>query len=112
MVGLITYVFSTIFVYVGEKDYERSVTSSRISVLAKTRSSTLTHGGANAQDVEAGSASSGAEIHTQIKRDTASSNAIESKSPMQAARSKFMFGFEHPEMPKRNTEKSRRALLY
>jgi hypothetical protein len=32
-IGLLVYIFSSVFVYIGEKDFERSVVSTRVSTL-------------------------------------------------------------------------------
>ncbi|KAF2823304.1 hypothetical protein CC86DRAFT_384682 [Ophiobolus disseminans] len=111
VVGLITYIFTTVFVFVGEKDYERSVANSRASTIKSNSASTINKRIVNTNDVETGLASSDAGNHTQEKGDTISAVA-EGADPIQAARARFVVGFEQSGIPRRNIEKSRRPLLY
>ena len=50
VVGLVTNISATIFVYAGQKDYERSIADSRASTLT----STLTNWDVNVDEIEAG----------------------------------------------------------
>jgi hypothetical protein len=112
LVGLITYISATIFVYAGEKDYERSVASSRASILSNTCLDTLidktmdSDATGPARDVDKLSA------YTEPQRDTTSSTIVGEASTVKTTRAKVMVGSQHSEPPRRDSEKVRKSLLY
>jgi hypothetical protein len=112
LVGLTTYISATIFVYAGEKDYERSVSSSRARTLTNTRTTMLIDRTAEPSTAGPRSAVDKAMTQPEPERDTTSSTIVDEASPVQITREKVLVGFQHSEPPKRNPEKTRRLLLY
>ncbi|KAH7078818.1 hypothetical protein BKA63DRAFT_251805 [Paraphoma chrysanthemicola] len=107
LVGVLTYISATIFVYVGEKDYERSVANSRASTLANTGSSTLANANVGFGEAEAGASPTRVEAQAQMQQDATIPTIVEIPDPVQAARSKALIGFDHSESPKMVPEQSR-----
>lgn len=99
LVGLVTYVFATIFVYAGEKDYELSV--------ASTRSTTI--------DLKSMTPPRNIGTQTSNKDSNEGSNDVQVVGPVQVARSKAVIGFEHEGRSQRvidESSKPKRQLLY
>lgn len=107
LVGLVTYVLATIFVYLGELDFEQSVASTQASTLASTR--------ANTMDRESGMLAKNAGIQTSVKATQQGSSSADERDPVQIARSRGTFGLKHEERTRDLAERSTRAkrqLLY
>ena len=112
LVGLVTYISATIFVYTGEKEYERSVAGSRASTLKKTHASTLVHGGADVGDPEAAVAAKKTGSHAEAKRNSTSSTIGDQVSPVQAARARLVVRLEDQRASRDEEARSRRSLLF
>ncbi|KAF2132332.1 hypothetical protein P153DRAFT_383219 [Dothidotthia symphoricarpi CBS 119687] len=91
-IGLVTYVLSTAFVYVGEKDFERSVASSHISTCI------------TANELEAGIQLSGAGNSTNKTNNASVEETFEN------ARAEAFIGYEHEERAKKKPERAEKAL--
>jgi hypothetical protein len=112
LVGLVTYVSATIFVYAGEKDYERSVAGSRASILTNTRTSTLSNGRADSGNPEAAVAANKTGDQAEAKRNSTTSTVADEVSPVQAARARLVVRLEDQRAPRNEEARSRRTLLY
>jgi hypothetical protein len=106
-VGLVTYISATIFVYAGEKDYERSVAGSCTKAISPSPTNTLTIRGIILSEVEDEAEPNKIRAHVQTKHHTASSTVLEEECPVQAAQSKSP---REPGASRENVERSRRLL--
>ncbi|KAF1913939.1 hypothetical protein BDU57DRAFT_328015 [Ampelomyces quisqualis] len=104
LVGLVTYVSATIFVYAGEKDYERSVASSRASTLGNAR--------VDAADLEAAVPANQTGSHAEAKKNSTNSTIADEIAPVQAARARLIVRLEDPRAARNEESQSRRSLLY
>lgn len=112
LVGLVTYVSATMFVYAGEKDYERSVASSRTSTLTNTGTSTLGNGHADSGDPEAAVAANKTGDQAEAKRNSTTSTIADEVSPVQTARARLVVRLEEQRAFENQDARSRRSLLY
>lgn len=87
-VGLLTYILSSVFVYVGEKDFERSVASTRV----------------NTDDLEA----SISPTNTSQPHRRQESGSVES-DPLRLARARGLFGGNLTESFKNGSDHSGKA---
>ncbi|KAF1841628.1 uncharacterized protein K460DRAFT_318818 [Cucurbitaria berberidis CBS 394.84] len=105
-VCLVTYIFSTIFVYIGEKDHEKSANSSPASIQSTC---------ANTIDLENGMEATNASLQASVQGSKEGSSNSREGNPIEMTRSKGSISLEQEKRLKQHGERSGRAgrqLLY
>ncbi|KAH7406182.1 hypothetical protein DE146DRAFT_435786 [Phaeosphaeria sp. MPI-PUGE-AT-0046c] len=111
LVGLITYVSATIFVYAGEKDYERSVANSRNSTMARPREGTKSN-----ENVQTCLGEPGDKLYTlgtsnEGYTDITRGSTVEPE-PVQTTRAKIQLGLVRTRISEMDSTRPKRSLLY
>jgi hypothetical protein len=113
LIGLMTYISATIFVFAGEEDHDSSIASSSVRIINDVSTNTLGNRGTNSNKIEAEVMSNKIGNQMEATRNRSGPTVGDKATyPVQAVRSKVLIGFEQFNPPRRDAERSKRQLLY